>query len=359
MLKQVNGRNKPQNTYYIVDVLKFIFCLCVIGIHTEIHMVNSVTEYWLLKAVFRLAVPFFMICTAFFLAEKFNRSKQNSSGSLSETMKNFSARLLMLLIVFEPISVVLKIILWAMNGKNTLYIFLKSVQHIIFYPLGALWYIQAVLIGAWIAFFFWKRNKVTLGICAGGGLYVFALICNSYYFLVEGTAFQKIVDLYIKLCLSARNGLFLGLFMVLLGFKCYDIHMKAVLWSRKQQISIFAVSTIVLYVLYLIELALLQGKDMADDESLFIVLPVLSVSLLLLATRFISQTDHRGTVILRNMSTGMYLLHSPVIRIVEIMSILVGSTCSSSMLFVVVVLTTSVICIMSYKFKLSIAKYLK
>lgn len=94
-------------------------------------------------------------------------------------------------------------------GKRVIKIFLRHIRSVVFYPKGALWYIQACLVGVWI-------------IPAGIILYIFALICNSYNFLVYDTKIGKMVDLLLLIIHSARNGLFYGFF--LFSWEC--VHLR-------------------------------------------------------------------------------------------------------------------------------------
>lgn len=53
--------------YNLIDLLKFLFAICVVGIHTNIAGNSKSTFQWyILNCVFRLAVPFFFCLFGFF-----------------------------------------------------------------------------------------------------------------------------------------------------------------------------------------------------------------------------------------------------------------------------------------------------
>lgn len=54
----------------VMDIMKFIFCFFIVGIHTEIFSENFQLHYWIEKGLFRLAVPYFILCSGFLLAMK-------------------------------------------------------------------------------------------------------------------------------------------------------------------------------------------------------------------------------------------------------------------------------------------------
>ena len=62
------GTNKKN--YNFIDILKFLFMLCVIAIHCHIELIFGRAGWYILHCIFRLAVPFFFIASGFFFAAK-------------------------------------------------------------------------------------------------------------------------------------------------------------------------------------------------------------------------------------------------------------------------------------------------
>lgn len=335
---------KKEN-YYILDILKFFFCLCVIGLHSELLIeLNPNFYYFFEKGILRLAVPFFMVTSGFLLAK--NYSKEESI----EVFIKYSKRLLKLLIFFELIGMAMNFCTQLIIEKNGLFQIIKGfIKSAIFYPFNALWYIQAVIVGMWISYPFVKKKKTKIGLLFGFLLYIFALLCNSYYFIADGS---EIIKNYMNICISARNGLFVGFFFVLLGFELHKLS------DRGMDKRILYFSLIVIYFIYLIEIIFIRGKISLDDKSLFISSPLISSILLLIATTY--KTNSTKTIILRNLSTGMYLLHRPVLStLLFVLSSIINIEIRGSLLFLTVTALSMLICLVSYKFDLKLSKFLK
>lgn len=338
--------DNSKNIYYIIDIIKFVFCLFVIGLHADLLTeLNPNIYYYFEKGLLRLAVPFFMVTSGFLLAKKYSKNKTKQS------FINYSKRLLKLLIFFEVIGMTMNFCTQFFIDKNSVsQILLGFLRSAIFYPFNALWYLQAILIGSWITYFFVKRNKVNLGLLIGFMLYLFALLCNSYYFFVDGS---QIIDNYLRICISARNGVFVGFFFVTLGYKVYEISLK----SNRNTFSSFLVLAII-YFIYILEIYLIKNKISVDDKSLFITTPLIAASLLYVASKF--RTEKTNTIILRNLSTGMYLIHRPLLStIMFIFSSIIHISIRGTLLYLIVVIASMAICLISYRFNLKISSFLK
>ena len=335
--------NQIKNSMPILDFLKIFFAVCVIGIHSKLFVEYPTLYYWLNKLVFRVAVPFFLCASGFLIGVKTNGLTQDEQRAY---YKRYSKRLLKLLLVFEPISIVLYSIQYYLSGISLTMILLRIVRSVLFCPWGALWYIQTVLVGMWLVFAFLRFARIELGVIIGGLLYAIALVCNSYYWLIEGTVVQSFADLILKVCDTARNGLFYGFFFICLGLIC----------SKKRNrhaVCLFLLT----FVLYIIELGFLQNRTMADDGSLFILSPFLAYFLVQLSSKSFSCSF--STLLIRNLSTGIYLIHRPIISIVSIVGLLTGNVIFSLVLFIIVLSVSICICLFAYKYTRILSSVLK
>lgn len=342
------GRNK-QETFFVMDILKFVFCIFVIALHCGIFSTKETLYYWIEKGLFRLAVPYFMLCSGFLFAKKL----EENPGDIKKCTVHFSKRLLKMLLVFEPLSIVLQGILFVLDGESGFSIACNIIQSVVFYPFGALWYIQAILVGVWILYFFHVKGVPSKAIdIISTILFLIALVCNSYYFVIENTAIAAVVNGYLRIAVSSRNGVFYGLFMVWMGMKVYRFHRKAHMDSRTLLLGV-----LFCYGLYLVELWLLMGKTMKGDGSLFVMLIPTSALLLLFSANFKSM--NRKTVLLRNLSTGMYLLHRQVLYVLTIVGKLLAVSIPYKVQFAMVALLSMMICCVAYQKAPRIARLLK
>lgn len=131
---------------------------------------------------------------------------------------------------------------------------------------------------------------------------LFAILSNSYYFLVEGTWFQTIVDNYLKIFISSRNGLFIGFFYVSIGN--YLTIKKEGSINKNMFILIIGLIGLIL------EAAFIRGKHYIEDNSLFFSLLIIVPAIFELAKRINIKKDSKK---FRNLSIGIYVLHRPIL----------------------------------------------
>ena len=336
---------KPQ--YQWVDILKFFFCVCIIAMHTS--LLAPPVGFWGEKIVFRIGVPFFFAASGFFL------SKSCRSRGVEASIKRYCVRLLQLLWVFSIVWILQFVVdSIAINKAGIGKTLLLILQQIIFYPRGALWYIQASMIGALMLLPFFQRNRLPAAIIFGVILYGFAEISNNYYFIAEGTTLQPVVDGYLKICLTSNNGVFVGFLFLALGAFVEQYR----LYERSSLIRILLVISLVVYVAEIAatRMMLTEIGDGAFYFSQILAAPLLLAAAIPLRPRI---TNEKATQ-LRNLSTGMYLLHTPIMwcynRFVDyvlphipVLGNTAGLMYLSSLKFAVVLLLSLAICLLAYR----------
>lgn len=321
-------------TYSTIDITKFFFCLCIIALHTNfLSFLPTFEHYFIEKNLFRLAVPFFFITSGYFLASKWYKSDDGY-----QTIQRYCKRLMLPLFAFSIVYISqYAIYSFFFNGKNIMHIALVLARNIIFYPMGALWFVQACIVGAILLYPFLKRNKLTLAITCGIILYGVGQLFNSYSFIMGEWEERDIVLLY---CKSLRNGFTMGLLWLALGFKCYQINKKEL--SKSILVSILVIG-IILQVIETTAIYYVTGNHLADDGSLFLsqLIVVPAILLLLLQTKM--EINDNISIRLRNLSTGMYFLHTPLRFMYNFF------ISNDVILFFIVFISAYSICIFSYK----------
>lgn len=206
MMEKVTDK---KTTYFSsMDIAKFIACLCVVVIHTGSFSNANETLIWGIYAAFiDLAVPFFFVSSGFFLGEKILKGV----SSVKETVKNYVLRLLKPYIFFSVINIVQNIILMVHNGRARKEILVDVLKSIVFYPYGGLWFVWACIIAVLLLYPFLKHKKWNVAIVVGVVLYGFAMLCSSYTFVVDETVAKNIVEEYLSIFQSYKNGLLIGL----------------------------------------------------------------------------------------------------------------------------------------------------
>ena len=133
-------------------------------------------------------------------------------------------------------------------------------------------------------------------------LYLFAILSNSYYFLIEGTWLQTIVDNYLEIFISSRNGLFVGFFYVAIG--------NYLLFKKDTKIRNNIIFIIIGMLTLILETALIRNNHYIEDHSLFFSLIIVIPNLVLLLTRI---SNNKSSKIYRNLSICIYVLHRPIL----------------------------------------------
>ncbi len=320
--------------YPAVDIVKFLFCLCVIAIHTNA-LANFPTSiaYMAEKAVFRLAVPYFFCASGFFWGRKFY-----SDVPKANTLKTFVLRLLKPLLVFESLRIIINIISDIILNEQIDWIYI--LQRILFQPDGSLWYIQATIVAILWMYPILKRKMFKSAIICTVLLYISGLLCNSYYFVICNTPIQSIVETYMSFFMTARNGIFLAPIFLLSG----------VLISQRKIPSVkkCLLFIIPLFVILAGEVVLIHtiGFSM-DDRAYYLMQPLLVPLLFCLTLQFPHIKNINVAVKLRNYSSGMYFLHdSLIIPILTLLGLVKGMS-----LFLLTSVLCFLICTIFYKSK--------
>lgn len=196
----------------VIDILKLFFSLCVVCIHAWLYTkLPAPFDYYVEKGLLRLAVPFFFVASGFFLAAKYERQAYDSACAKKITIA-YTKNLLPYLLVFNVLYILLSIPEYINGGGY------KTIQALFFYPVGATWFLLACIIGAWCIYFFVVAKKERLILPVASILYIFALLCNSYFFVSERIGWDGFILAYMKIFVSARNGFFVGFLFLHIGF---------------------------------------------------------------------------------------------------------------------------------------------
>lgn len=206
----------------------------------------------------------------------------------------------------------------------------------LFYPPGALWFVLACIVGSQLLKPFIKRGKLMLAIIIGIVLYMFALLANNYYFLLLGSPFQNIIDLYLHLFISARNGFFVGFIFLAIGIFCSKINI-----SPRNSVVLAVFFGLCLF----IETIFLKGKVFADEGSLFLSHLLLVPTLFLALKNINFCIKYELSLLLRNLSTGMYYLHKPILFVVCLFAE------HQLLIFSMTLIISLLICLLAYRTK--------
>ncbi len=311
-----------------IDIVKFLFSIFIIALHTlMLDSFNSDINWYITHCVFRLAVPFFFVTAGFLYGLKILNNKE-----IDIVTNNYLKKLLYPFVFWLLVGIIPEFIN-TFNGNLFLTIF-NLIRKVFFYPWGALWYILALMVAVFILSRFYKRGKFIFPIIIGSCLYIFALISNSYYFVIDNISiFKRVVDLYNEIFISSRNGIFVGLLFVSVGVFLAKMYKSESLFSLKKNVLFF----LICYLVLVFEVTFIRNRAYIEDNSLFVVMPFL---IFFFVSILLQVSNNKKYTKLRSYSICLYLVHRPVIAYIGLFSnLLYGVN-----LFIIVIVISFIIC---------------
>lgn len=270
-----------------IDVIKFLCAIMVFLVHVapfqfEVSSITDTINFVLLKCIFRIAVPFYFVCSGFFLFRKMPNYELNEN-----IIKNYCFKILKL------------------YGLWSILLFIGPADH--------LWYLSGTVIAVvLLSLCFHLRMKFGVICLLACVLYGIGLLGDSYRGLIAPIAEVSIIKtvrhLYARFFGPTRNGVFMGFIFVLIGayFSQRKVHLKP-----KTAAIGYLFSTICL----VIEGCVLNHLGFQVDFNMYIFL-LPSVYFLFAFAYGVQLKDRAIYRHLRNIGVWIYFIHFAVARIV-------------------------------------------
>ena len=184
-----------------LDQFRLVAAVLVVCIHTSpLTSLSPLGDFWLTRVLARVAVPFFLMVSGYFLG------KQNW-----KSMGGFLKKILLIYLC----AVVLYLPLNWYNGGMPLARWPRAL--LVDGTFYHLWYFPAVILGVIVARQLWRLGP-GWGLAIAGLLYLIGLGGDSYYGLVSQIpALKQMYHGIFALCSYTRNGLFFAPLFLLLG----------------------------------------------------------------------------------------------------------------------------------------------
>ena len=275
-------------SYKGIEIFRVVAAFLVVAIHTSPLTVYSVTaDFILTRVIARVAVPFFFMVTGYFVLSKGTGVRH----FLKKTAIIYAASAALYL----PVNVY--------AGHLQEWTLLDLVQQVFFEgTFYHLWYLPAAMLGAWLTSLIMRRCPRGAGFAIISVLYVFGLLGDSYWGLIENVpGGSSVYNALFALMGYTRNGLFFAPMFMLLGARLRDARQSGVGFELMGFVAAFA--------LMLAEALFARGQGWQRHDSMYIFLPFVMYFLFALLTRV------RGEVRLPlgSFSLLVYILHPAVI----------------------------------------------
>lgn len=295
--------------YTGIDVFRLIAAFLVVAIHTSPLTTYSETgDFILTRIAARVAVPFFLMTSGFFLISRYARD----NGRLISFLKKMA--------IIYGISIVVCLPLNLYNGYFGMEHFLPNlIKDIVFDgTLYHLWYLPASILGGAIAWMLVRKLGVGKAFVAAVILYCVGLFGDSYYGVIEGNIFlRQVYDCLFEVSDYTRNGIFLAPVFFVMGGMLADRKAEG---KPRGNLGPWVTAALVFFLLMFGEAMLLHHFDLQRHDSMYLFLLPCMYCL------FQALLFFRGDRIvqLRSISLVVYIVHPIVIVGVRLAARILG-----------------------------------
>ena len=308
--------------YESLDILKFVMAILIVSLHVGPFLsISRPADFLLNQTISRTAVPCFFTISGFLLFSKLENIEDKKVY-----FKAYIERIIKIYMIWTAIYIPTFIIEFYFNSVrfNAIDCVLTLVHDILVKGIYRLWYLHALVIGAYIVYMLKYRLKLCnygiLGIT--GGWYAIGVLTTSWsgafsgFPLFKCATVQTLINAYLFVFETTRNGFFFGSFFIAIGMVIINCETNI---AKKR----YFLRTILWYVVLVFEAYLLHQREWSTDYSMmFALVPVtyyLIRLVLLLDCKNIGVAKH-----LRNLSTLVYLVHPLLILFLSFVGVYSG-----------------------------------
>lgn len=287
------------NSYRGIDRFRLIAALLILAIHTSpLSSLSAEGDFILTRIIARIAVPFFMMTSGFFLLSAYRRNADRLRTFVKKTAAIYGVAILLYL----P----LNLYTGYFGKEHLLPNLLKDL--LLDGTLYHLWYLPASILGAVIAWGLVRRLGFGKAALFASLLYLVGLFGDSYYGIAEKIPFLRAMyDSIFEITDYTRNGFFFAPVFFVLGGMIADQPCR---FSRKRCLIGFAASLTGL----IAEGLLLHKAGIQRHDSMYLLLIPCMFFL------FSALTYQRGkrSVLCRTCALTVYIIHPMVIVAVRL-----------------------------------------
>ena len=332
--------------YTTVDLLKFFFSICIVGLHTSLlHSDESFPAWLACSLVFRTAVPYFFIISGYFLAGKIYVIERIDRKNIRAVTRNYCNKLLPPLAFWGTLGLFIDLANQLRKGTDVRTIILYICKSF-FYPRNAMWFLLALIIGTILLTELYLRVKrwYICWMCISVVGYAIVLLCNNYYFIVESTFLGNIARMFINVCSSARNGIFFAPCFIGVGFVIRADRVQKALYNHR---IVIWVGMVLGVVLLLSEASFIYDLSYLDDRGVFVsqLLLVPCIAVISIMYQVKMPLPYKR---LRRLSSSIYYIHRTARVAVLLIPFYNGNT---TILFFATLLLTLLVAAVSYQMK--------
>lgn len=316
-----------KNYPYLATAQFMAACLVIL-----VHCGQLSTIPWLhfiLKSIFaRMAVPFFFVVNGFFYREQ---QKKNSHYGVTFSRRQLKTYL-RLSILYLPYGI------YILNSYSISYPLIPVALLFALFILGVcyhLWYFPALLFATWLVEKMLRRLDYYKSFALCLILYLLGSY-ETYSAYLSNSPVDFFYQMYKRVFLTTRNGLFFAPIFILIGFLLHDKQTTA-FFQQKLPLKLAICGLLVS-----IEGWLIYQNQGDDKNFLLSLIPFMLVLVpLLLKGKAPAWLPHQQ---LRNISKGLFFWHPAILESINLVAfLLTGSTLAGLPLFLITISGTSLL----------------
>ncbi len=283
--------------YGALDIFRLIAAFLIVAIHTgPFSGVNETAEQCFTYGACRIAVPFFLMVSGYFVLSGFDC--EDGRERIFRMIKKLSVLYLVMTVVYLPIA------FYSGNLPQAFGIFRWFVFDGSFYHL---WYLPGAVLGTFLTYFLLRHVKMQTAGIVLSLLYLIGLFGDSYYGAASmAEPLKAFYEALFSVSSYTRNGIFFVPLFLILGAAVarYETSLTAASAFLGFFASLFAM---------MFESVMTESLDWQRHDSMYLFLP-LTVFFLFEALLHVRAKEKRGP---RRISMWIYLLHPLCILIVR------------------------------------------
>lgn len=223
-MKAASGNLKTPRNYWI-DLTRLIMALFVVGVHATRKASWASGPYqWLTilnPTLFRAAVPFFFLCTAFFTYQAYLRTNRDPKVFFKAALRYFIMYTIWV-IIFIP--TILKESYFGGSKSASEYAILFIKQFFLDAPISVFWFLRACAYGlVFLGVLAWLKIKPIYVLPLAIAAYVYGVYGDGWYGLL-GDDMKSVYVQYFATFYRTRNAFFMAIPFLVVGAEIAEVH---------------------------------------------------------------------------------------------------------------------------------------
>ena len=284
---------KNTNYYGMVDVLRLVFAILVVSIHTmAFQSINEDLRIATSMGIARLAVPFFFIVSGYFLYNRIKLEKEPKS-TLKRLGLLYLAWVLIEVITLFPV---------VLSRYSSMGLIGTIITLLVMGVTGSLWYISSMIMTIFVISPLLKRDKLILLLIIGFALYVFGASGDTYYGVFQNTFLNPLISRYLSIFRFPQIGFNESILFITLG---------AILnkYKLNEKIKKPGLLSIISIILLLIEAFVLNKTGIAKDANLYLSSIIAAPLIMIWALNYSKNISPKISKACKEYSIGIYCSH--------------------------------------------------